>query len=159
MIQMSNHQDSEPSGKIFTLEQAGAMLPLVRAIVKDMAELARDVIDRRERLAMLRDGRPKGQNDVYQQELAQIDQELQHDTVRLREYVEELQALGVEPKNGPEGIVDFRCLMEGRVVYLCWKLGEPTINHWHELEGGISGRRELPAEWFERPTATSSGTK
>lgn len=141
--------------KIFTLEQARAMLPLVSAITRDLSSLSRDVIERRERLSFLLTGRSHDASDPYRQELIQIEEELERDAGRLREYVEELERLGVEPKNGPEGLVDFRCLMDGRVVYLCWKLGEPTIQYWHELDAGFAGRQLLPADKHLRPTASA----
>ena len=131
--------------KLFTLEQANAALPLVRAIVTDLAELSRDVIERRERLAMLSTGQKRAGNDLYGQELAQIEEELQKDNDRLHEYVEELRDLGVEPKNGPEGLVDFPSMLDGRLVYLCWKLGEPEVLHWHDLDAGFRGRQLLVA--------------
>jgi hypothetical protein len=134
--------NNEP--KIFTLEQANAMLPLVGAIAGDLSALSRDVLERRERLAFLLGGRDGESRDLYREELAQIEDELQKDGQRLHDYVHELHELGVEPKNGPEGLVDFRCLMEGRVVYLCWRLGEPEIGFWHELEAGFAGRQPLP---------------
>ncbi|MGC4004344.1 MAG: DUF2203 domain-containing protein [Pirellulales bacterium] len=134
--------------KVFTLEQANAMLPLVRAIVTDLARLSQDVVERRERLAMMR-STPRGEgSDVYRQEHEQIQTDLRNDSDRLREYIEELQTLGVQPKNGPEGIVDFPCIMDGRVVNLCWKLGEARIEHWHDLDSGFAGRQSLPAEWL-----------
>ncbi len=61
------------------------------------------------------------------------------------EYVEELRALGVEPKSGPEGLVDFPSLMDERVVFLCWKLGENEVTNWHELDAGFRGRQSLVA--------------
>jgi hypothetical protein len=145
---------SEP--KIFTVEQANAMLPLVRAIVRDLSELSRDVLDRRERLEFLLGGRDSKSKDPYGDELAQIEDELQKDNERLRDYVRELQDLGVEPKNGPEGLVDFRCLMDGRVVYLCWKFDEAEIAHWHELDAGFAGRQPLSRDW-QAGSASSAG--
>jgi hypothetical protein len=142
--------------RIFTLEQANAMLPLVRAIVRDLAELSRDVLERRERLAFLLAGRDANSKDLYSDELAQIEEELHKDNERLRDFVRELHELGVEPKNGPEGLVDFRCLMDGRVVYLCWKYDEPEIRHWHELDAGFAGRQPLPHDWQIGP-ASSAG--
>jgi hypothetical protein len=132
--------------KFFTVESANASLPLVRAIVKDLASLSREVVERRERLAHLLDGRDLDSDDPYASELAQVEEDLQRDSQRLHEYVEELRELGVEPKNGPEGLVDFPCLMDGRIVYLCWKLGEPEVLFWHELDAGFRGRQSLTAD-------------
>jgi hypothetical protein len=42
-------------------------------------------------------------------------------------------------------LVDFRALMEGREVYLCWLLGEEEVTHWHELDAGFAGRQSLLA--------------
>jgi hypothetical protein len=141
----------------FTVEQANAMLPLVRAIVKDLADLSRDVIDRRQRLAHLQAGRNGQPSDVYGEELAQVEVELEKDGRRLREYVEELLKLGVEPKNGPEGLVDFPALIDGQESYLCWKLGEPEVLFWHDLEAGFAGRQSLIAEAGVESAGGSSG--
>jgi hypothetical protein len=131
--------------KVFTVEKANAALPLVRAITKDLAELSRDVIDRRERLSLLLKGRERDNRDLYGEELAQVQDELETDSERLRAYVEELRELGVEPKDGPEGLVDFPAVMDGRAVYLCWKLGESEVLYWHDLEAGFRGRQPLTA--------------
>lgn len=136
--------EDQPS-KLFTVEQANATLPLVSAIVGDLAHLAREVVDRRERLAHLMAGRELESGDPYEEELAQIEEELQKDTNRLRGFVEELQQLGVETKGAVEGLVDFPAKFDGRKVCLCWKLGEPEILYWHELEAGFAGRQPLTA--------------
>jgi hypothetical protein len=131
--------------RLFTIDQANAMLPLVRAICSDLATLARDVMERRHRLALLTAGRDLKTGDPYSDELAQMESELERDAVRLQEYVNELKELGVEPKGAVEGLVDFPCELDGRVVYLCWKLGEPEVLYWHDLDSGFSGRQPLTA--------------
>ena len=131
--------------KLFTVEQANAALPLVRAITSDLAQLSRDVIDRRERLSTLLAGRERGTRDLYGEELAHVEAELEKDSERLQEYVEELRDLGVDPKNGPEGLVDFPSMLDGKPVYLCWKLGEPEVLFWHDLDAGFRGRQPLTA--------------
>lgn len=136
---------SEQPQKLFTVEQANAALPLVRAITADLVKLSREVIERRERLAFLSAGRSANAKDLYTEELAQIEEELEKDGHQLQAYVEELRELGVEPKSGPEGLIDFPSLMDGRIVYLCWKLGEPEVLHWHELDAGFRGRQSLTA--------------
>lgn len=131
--------------KVFTVEQANAALPLIRAITKDLSELSRDVIERRERLSLLVRGRERDKRDLYAEELAQVQQDLETDSERLRAYVEELRELGVDPKDGPEGLIDFPALIDGRAAYLCWKLGEPEVLYWHDLEAGFRGRQSLTA--------------
>jgi hypothetical protein len=55
------------------------------------------------------------------------------------------------PVGGLEhGLVDFPTTLDGRWVYLCWKLGENHITHWHEIDGGFRGRQELTSEVSER---------
>jgi hypothetical protein len=131
--------------RLFTIEQANAMLPLVKAICSDLATLARDVMERRHRLALLTAGRELKPGDPYSDELTQMEGDLERDAVRLQEYVAELRELGVEPKGAVEGLVDFPCELDGRVVYLCWKLGEPEVLYWHDLDTGFSGRQPLTA--------------
>jgi hypothetical protein len=131
--------------RLFTIDQANAMLPLVRAITSDLANLAKDVVERRHRLALLTSGRDLKPGDPYSDELAQMELELERDAVRLQEYVEELRELGVEPKGAVEGLVDFPCMLDGRIVLLCWRLGEPEVLYWHDLESGFGGRQPLTA--------------
>ena len=131
--------------RLFTVEQANAALPLVRAITADLVRMSREVLERRERLALLSAGRAAGSKDLYSEELAQIEEELDKDTEQLQAYVDELRELGVEPKSGPEGLIDFPSMIDDRLVFLCWKLGESEVLHWHELDAGFQGRQSLTA--------------
>lgn len=137
-------KSSETPRRLFTVEEANAMLPLVKAIASDIAELAQSLIERRERLEEMLSSRPALRRDPYSEELQQVQREMEIDAERLQGYVEELRELGVEAK-GPQGLVDFPSLMDGRVVYLCWKLGETEVSHWHELQAGFAGRQPLPS--------------
>jgi hypothetical protein len=136
---------SEQPARVFTIEQANAMLPLVRAITTDLTTLARDVVDRRQRLASFAKRKPAAANDPYADELASMQQAIADDTQRLQEYIAELRRLGLEPKGAIEGLVDFPAVIDGRLVYLCWRLGETEVTHWHELEAGFAGRQSLVA--------------
>jgi len=131
--------------RLFTIDQANATLPLVRAITGDLATLAKDVVERRHRLALLTSGRDLKLGDPYSDELAQMETDLERDAIRLQGYVDELRELGVEPKGAVEGLVDFPCLIDGKLVLLCWKLGEPEILYWHDLDSGFGGRQPLTA--------------
>ena len=71
------------------------------------------------------------------------DREFERGKEKMREYEQELKNLGVELKDYYIGLIDFPCWMDGREVNLCWKLGEPEVAHWHELDAGYSGRQRL----------------
>jgi hypothetical protein len=73
--------------------------------------------------------------------------ELERETTALAaevdRYVAELTALGIEMKDYAMGLVDFPSERDGRPVYLCWRLGEPSVLYWHEVDAGYSGRHPL----------------
>ena len=131
--------------KIFTIEEANKMLPLVKVIVRDLAGLSKDIVERKQRIEYLSSGRDEGNGDLYSDELKQVANELEKDARQVHEYARELIELGVEPKSATEGLVDFPCLLDGELVYLCWKLGEDEITHWHRIDDGFAGRKPLSA--------------
>ena len=134
--------------KYFTVAQANAALPLVQAIVKDITTLARDLRERHERLSRLK---PKNERvtlgKAYQEELQQVTAEFERDQERMREYVDELADLGVELKDFDTGLIDFPCWIDDREVYLCWRLGEAEVAHWHETNAGFAGRRRITPDF------------
>ncbi len=135
-------EDYHPT-KLFTLDDANKMLPLVRAITKDVVRLARDMLDRRQRLDYLKRGRDLESGDPYGDELRQMETELERDHERLDAFVNELRNLGLEIKGLADGLIDFPSMMDGRLVFLCWKHGESEIQHWHEIDSGFAGRQPL----------------
>jgi len=128
--------------KYFTVEEANKALPLVKRIVSDIVHQYKVVEDLQQRLSMVSRDRRRPSNDLYSEELAQSQAEFEAEESKLRTYVEELRRLGVELK-GPDGLCDFYSMMDGREVFLCWRLGEPEVMHWHELDGGFAGRQPL----------------
>lgn len=134
------------STRLFTLEEANATLPLVRAITQDLAASSFEVFERHRQLNRVMAGRELDEGSPYGDELAQVQKNLDQQAEHLQEYLEELKQLGIEPRHGPQGMidtVDFPSEREGRLVYLCWQLGEDEISHWHELEAGFAGRQRL----------------
>ena len=107
-------------------------------------ELAREALMQKKRVTGERD-RAEALRGEQRAAAHEMKAELERDARRLREYVDELQELGVEPKGAMEGLVDFPSLQDDRVVYLCWRLGEPEVLYWHEIEAGFGGRQALTA--------------
>jgi hypothetical protein len=138
--------DEYAPAKIFTVDEANARLPLVRAIVNDLVQLATELSERRDRLNQLSRGRSGSASDVYRAEVEQVEQELEKDSERLADYLRELLELGVEPKSAMSGLVDFPTIIDGKLAYLCWKQDEPEVLYWHSLDAGFAGRQSLTAD-------------
>ena len=138
--------------KYFTVEEANKALPLVRMIISDIVRQNRVVEDLQQRLSRVSRERRRPSNDLYTEELAQSHAELEAEDAKLKSYIDELTRLGVECK-GLDGLCDFYAIMDGREVFLCWRLGEPEVMHWHELDAGFAGRQPL-----ERPAKSPQPT-
>jgi hypothetical protein len=132
-----------PGKKYFTLAQANATLPLVRVIIRDITELAHSLRERHQRLGRLNPAGRPGLSEAHQEELLQVQAELERDQEQMREYERELKQLGIELKDYFMGLIDFPCWMNGREVCLCWRLGEPEVGFWHEVDAGFAGRQKL----------------
>lgn len=126
--------------KYFTPELANRSLPLVRRIVEDIVvQFARWQARVREfELASASNSvaTPDPRAAELEREVAGLAAELEH-------FQRELAALGVEVKDYVQGLVDFPAERDGRVVCLCWRLGEPAVEYWHEVDAGFAGRQPL----------------
>ena len=126
--------------KVFTVEQANKMLPLVRRIVRDIVDAhrawARAVQAFEAAATWTRADSPSSQ-------LATLEAEVRRLAAEIEGYLGELRELGVEFKGFEQGLVDFPGERDGRIVYLCWKLDEDTVSFWHEVADGYTGRQPI----------------
>jgi hypothetical protein len=131
--------------KVFTVERANSALALVRRIVQDIvAEHPRwkDLVARYELAAA--GARPEWGESPEQLALRG---EIDAVALRINGYVDELAQVGCLLKGFEDGLVDFYGLQEGRLVFLCWRLGEDGVTHWHELDAGVAGRQPITPEF------------
>ncbi|MFH1755498.1 MAG: DUF2203 domain-containing protein [Candidatus Latescibacterota bacterium] len=42
-----------------------------------------------------------------------------------------------------QGLVDFYSILDGNVVFLCWKKGEESVMFWHSTNTGFKGRQRI----------------
>ncbi len=130
----------------FTVAQANKTLPLVQRIVADILEdygAWRDLMRQFELLSA--DATDEtGESEEQVTLRTQVD-DAAH---RINSYMEELAQIGCVFKGFEQGLVDFHSKRDDRDVLLCWKHGEPAVDHWHELEGGFDGRQPVESESF-----------
>jgi hypothetical protein len=77
---------------------------------------------------------------------AEMDGHLQ----RVRESIAEIDSIGVQVKDLEAGLLDFPCRIDDEVVLLCWRMGEPAIEHWHTIESGFKNRQPLDERFRRR---------
>ncbi|MCH8274097.1 MAG: DUF2203 domain-containing protein [Armatimonadetes bacterium] len=61
----------------------------------------------------------------------------------LEQLTADVETHGCVVKGHAQGLIDFPSIREGREVYLCWCLGEPEVQAWHELDAGFAARQPL----------------
>ena len=124
--------------KLFTVQEANALLPSVREILAKIQRAHR-------RLSKYRDEVRKAA-EAAEQGGGGIDQGVAYANVltELTSQMSELDTLGVQLKDFERGLVDFPSLRDGRVVLLCWQMGEgDELEWWHDVDAGFAGRTPL----------------
>ncbi|HWX09790.1 MAG TPA: DUF2203 domain-containing protein [Gaiellaceae bacterium] len=130
----------------FTPEEANAALTEVRPIVERMVAHRRAHVEALERQEEL-EGRIRGNGGgIPPAMLADAADEVEREARALAAAIDEIVEHGAEVKDIDEGLIDFPALRRGETVLLCWRLGEDEIRHWHTVEEGFAGRRELPLD-------------
>ena len=132
---------AEAAVRHFTVDEANATLPYVRRIVEDIVadyHRWRDCIQRYEVLA----GGATSQEGETEEQVA-LREEVDQYAQRINHFINELSRVGCVFKGFEGGLVDFRSRLGDRDVQLCWKLGEPEVAFWHEVDAGFAGRQPL----------------
>lgn len=124
------------STRYFSLDEARATLPRVKALMEQVQAARREILRvRPDALPAIEKAATNGGNKAAG--------ELSAHAMRLEQGVKGIIALGITIKDIDAGLVDFLGLRNGREVYLCWRYGEEELGFWHELNAGFSGRRPL----------------
>ena len=128
--------------RVFTVDEATALLPRLREIVPELQD-KKLALDRLRHELEEATQAAAGNGHLQAEELSQKRREAQVLAERLNKLLAEVNELGCELKGLEEGLIDFPTQREGRTVYLCWRLGEEEIAYWHELDTGFAGRQPL----------------
>ena len=119
----------------FTRDQARALLPRLRPLLEALQRsegVATDV-ERRRRLGRV--ARSNGGGEAAD--------EITGAVAEVAGALAQLEELGVVVRDPSSGLVDFPAERDGQPVYLCWRLGEDDVAHWHPRDEGFAGRQPL----------------
>lgn len=126
--------------RLFTPEEADALLPLVRRIVRDV-RLAHGRWS--EALAHYEVHAANARADWEPPELEASRERVKAEAEQVDRLLRDLADLGVEFRDFELGLVDFPSLRDDRPVWLCWRDGEDRVTHWHGIDDGYAGRQPL----------------
>ena len=124
--------------KLFTVQEANALLPSVRVILAKIQRAHR-------KLSHYRDDARKAAEAAEQGGGGILDGVVYAEILtELTTHMTELEELGVQLKDFERGLIDFPSLRDGRVVLLCWQMGEgDELEWWHDVDAGFAGRTPL----------------
>lgn len=130
---------------LFTVAEANRVIeeisPEMEALVQAGREAAR-VQGRIDVLELAIAGASDDNPDV--QELKTLTVQRVELKALLQRLLKRIHQHGCVIKDLSQGLVDFYALNGDRLIFLCWKLGETKVSHWHALDGGFATRRPVP---------------
>lgn len=125
--------------KYYTSKEANNLLEVIRPLVGEMMGIGEKIRDHQPEIwSVVEKSAGNGGNPELSKLLPDFD--------RLDAILHRLQDMDIEVKDLTIGLVDFPALHEDRVIYLCWKYDEDSIQFWHEVEAGFSGRQRIDWE-------------
>ncbi len=125
----------------YTIEEANALVPEVRAVLLQLAVEKGRLESVVAALAVHAGGDAGNGNVAHADALARSEAEMTEIGGGMRALVEHLDSLGVEVRDLEQGLVDFPGERDGNPVWLCWRLAEPVVAHWHPIDEGFAGRQ------------------
>jgi hypothetical protein len=135
---------------LFSVQQANRTLPLVRRIVEDIVREHRRWQEKILELELVASTAASPVPSEYptvtppDERVAAIERDAMAIARDIETFERELEELGIVLKDRRLGLIDFPGEVGGRRVWLCWRLGEPTVQYWHDLDAGYAGRQPLP---------------
>lgn len=132
--------DGRMEPRLHTLESANDLLPSVIPMLERLRDDYRDLVGLKNEIsAQVSALSSQGLFVVAHRSEATINEK----SLRMKNTLAELFVLGIEVKNIEWGLIDFLAERDGRLVYLCWKLGEGRIEYWHDIDAGFAGRQRI----------------
>jgi hypothetical protein len=140
--------------KLFTLDEAQALVPVLESLLKRAIEAKRAAEEINDELQILAQRiSVSGGMHVNVAKVARQRTEMEAYVQRAKDAVQEIDSSGVQVKDLETGLLDFPSKLDDEILLLCWKMGEARITHWHTMESGFAGRQPLD-DRFERPRRT-----
>jgi hypothetical protein len=131
------HDENESSPeRVFSLFEANQLIPQLQSHLSQVQQGKSIILQTRDEVRKASAHANQGGGTVVGAHYVKNLQEISANLHAIHE-------LGVVVKDIDLGLCDFPHVRDGRVVYLCWKLGEKEIRWWHEITTGYKDRCPL----------------
>jgi hypothetical protein len=130
--------------RTFTLDEAQALLPVLESLLKTAIE-GKNTAERIEQEFKAVSSRVflNGGTLLDVAQLAARKREKERLVQKIKDALAEIESTGAQVKDLEMGLLDFPCEVGGRIILLCWKLGEKAIAHWHGTDEGYRYRKPI----------------
>lgn len=134
--------------RLFTLTEARRLLSHVGRLLREAVEYKADY-QQAERALQAHNAQitMMGGMLVDRERILEARQQRERCAERLKHAIESIHETGCEVKDLDMGLLDFPSRYRGQDVYLCWKLGEDDITHWHGRSEGFAGRKQIDQDF------------
>ena len=140
--------------RFYAIDEANGILPDVERILTALRDQREELIELRDRVVAAAppdDGEP---TPAAAERIRLLRLGMQGLIDQMQAGVARLVEMDITLRDISTGLIDFPALVTGRPIWLCWRLGETDVAHWHPLDEGYDTRRPLS----ELPMGRGSGT-
>jgi hypothetical protein len=138
---MAHREEGQNLERLFTLTEANQLLPELEDHLTAVKQGKAVLVKTKEEIGKAGANASLGGGSV-------VGPHYIHALEQINEHLQAIQETGVLVKEVDSGLCDFPCMLDGRIVFLCWKLGEPQIEWWHEVHTGFAGRQRVEGAPF-----------
>jgi hypothetical protein len=119
----------------YSVEAANALVPKLKPLLERI-RATQEALAKDKTVAAVKEKAAHNGGGLPGRHLSELTRTLERDLRQLQEW-------GIVLRDPSIGLIDFFHERGGETVFLCWKLGEATVEWWHPVETGIAGRQRL----------------
>jgi hypothetical protein len=125
----------------FTFGEATALLPRLTELVRTLRRLRDDAVIKKARIDQF--WKRLEQGEAVLSTLGDEQRALDTLSDRLVSTAKEIETIGCVLRDLEIGLIDFPFRARTGSVFLCWKVGESTIQFWHGTDEGFARRKPI----------------
>jgi hypothetical protein len=140
--------------RYYSIDEANAAVPEVERILIALRDQREELINLRDRVVAASPPDDETPTAGAAERIRLLRLGMQGLIDQMQAGVARLVDMDITLRDISTGLIDFPALVTGRPIWLCFRLGESTVEHWHPHDEGFDSRRPLG----ELPTGLGRGS-